>query len=173
MNTTQYYKHGNFLVVQTEKFNDTFDLNSKKFRNEFFNLIEYLEHFNYSEHSLQRVSNLLVRHFKYNVLSNKDSYGYTECIIPNNKLAIELSTIISSNFLEEKDQITFYKKVNNDSYFPISQLHNQKEFRKTNNYAIIDTNQYCTLLFGLGKEEQSKLNQISNSLNILSKYDAN
>ena len=88
MNTTQYYKHENFLVVQNGDYNDTFDL-SKDYVNEFINVADYLATKKTKfalDLGLRRVAMVLQGRFD-NLF--KERYGYIECIIPNPKVTIQ------------------------------------------------------------------------------------
>lgn len=162
MNTTQYFKHDNFLVVQNGDFNDTFDLNGQ-YVNEFFDVKEYLETQNYSELSLQRIAiHLSKRHIQYD---NDLRFGYTKCIIPNPKVTIDYLNDTSSQELQGR--FGFY--LNNRFVFAIY----SKDFTFLESEGELSKDQYCKIVFELDKENRNKLNEIIQSLNTLAKYDAN
>ena len=166
MNTTQYYKHNNFLVVQNGDYNDTFDL-SKSYVNEFFDITGYLKDKEYSKHHLQRVATLLYKKFNEGdfTFSNIKMYDFTKCIIPNPKVTIEYGDDFTKDlksrfafFLNNRFVFAFYT---NDTFL--------SEYRSE-----LTTNQYCEILFTTAsKETRNSLNQIIHSLNTLAKYDAN
>lgn len=166
MNTTQYFRYENFLVVQNGDYNDTFDL--KKVFLSSFNIIKYLESQNYSELALQRVAILL--HGKFNegdfTFSNIKMYDYQKCIIPNEKIRIEFN----HNTVGELEGVfSFYMS----NKFILNVSSQDFVFMNDRN-GTLTTNEYLRILFrGAGKENRTQLNQIIHSLNTLAKYDAN
>ena len=165
MNTTQYYKHENFLVVQNGNWNDTFCLDRLALNGEFRFLVEYLNHFDYSEHSLQRVSNLLYHYCKGNIELFKEWYGFAECIIPNPKVRIEFNHDCTKDL---QGRFAFY--LNNR--FVIAAYSEDYAFLFNTEGDLLKA-KYLKRIFEADKENRTKLNQIIHSLNILSNYDAN
>lgn len=163
MNTTQYFKYENFLVVQNNKQNNTFDLNGQ-YVNEFFDVTEYLNSQNYSELAIKRVAiHLANKHISYD---NHLRFGYAQCIIPNEKIKIEFN----HNTVGELEGIfSFY--MSNKFILNVS----SQDFVFINDRnGTLTTNEYLRMLFrSAGKETRQQLNEIIHSLNTLAKYDAN
>lgn len=165
MNKTQYFKHNNFLVIQNEEYNDTFDLKSG-YINQFWKDFAYYDNAEYTDEEIGKFANSFFENISEPLNKNSyciNSFGYTRCIIPNEKVTMQYDT-----WTDRKGRFAFFFKdrfvfaIYSEDFVCLSDIEGE-----------LTTNQYCKIVFDSSKEVRTKLNEIIHSLNTLAKYDAN
>lgn len=166
MNTTQYYLHDNFLVIQNGEYNDTFDLKDGDM-NVFWEGFAYYDNAEYTEEEIGKFANLFFENLSEPLNINShcvNSFDYTKCIIPNPKVTIEYGDDFTKDL---KSRFAFF--LNNRFVFA---FYSDESFLSKYR-GELTTNQYCKIVFESSKEVRTQLNEIIHSLNTLAKYDAN